>query len=40
MPLSYGTRYFIAVFAMFPPYYNLNPAESSARPPNSFFKSN
>ena len=37
MPLSFGTRYFIAVFASFPPYYKLQPVESSACLPNFFF---
>ena len=38
MPLLYDSRYFTAAFPSFPPYYNLEPAQSSVRPPNSTFK--
>jgi len=38
MSLRYEARYFIAAFPSFPPYYNLEPAQSSVRPPSSTFR--
>jgi len=38
MSLRYKARYFIAAFPSFPPYYKLQPAQSSVRHPSSTFK--
>jgi len=38
MSLLYEARDFISAFPSFPPYYNLEPAQSSVRPPSSTFK--
>ena len=38
MSLLYESRYFTAAFPSFPPYNNIEPAQSSVRTPNSKFK--